>query len=69
MAEQPDAEAVKSKRDAVVWMWKAHNQVHTSKELNTVYPSVTALTFVCLHVSSHSIMSSPGQIDQTTVRI
>ena len=27
MTEQPDAESVRSRRDAVVWMWKAHNQV------------------------------------------
>lgn len=26
MTEQPDAEAVTSRRDAVLWMWKAHNQ-------------------------------------------
>ena len=55
MAEQPDAEAVKSKRDAVLWMWKAHNQVNTSKELN----AVKRHGIFCLHVSPHSAMSSP----------
>lgn len=28
MTEQADAEAVSSRRDAVLWMWKAHNQVN-----------------------------------------
>lgn len=27
MTEQPEAEGVSSRRDAVLWMWKAHNQV------------------------------------------
>ena len=32
MTEQPDAERVTSRRDAVLWMWKAHNQVkHASQ--------------------------------------
>ena len=33
MTEQPDAESVNSKRDAVLWMWKAHNQVQHSQHL------------------------------------
>lgn len=28
MTEQPEAESVSSRRDAVLWMWKAHNQVN-----------------------------------------
>ena len=27
MTEHPEAESIKSRRDAVLWMWKAHNQV------------------------------------------
>ena len=33
MTEQPDAESVTSKRDAVLWMWKAHNQVQHAQHL------------------------------------
>ena len=33
MTEQPDAESVTSKRDAVLWMWKAHNQVQSAQHL------------------------------------
>ena len=27
MAERPDAQDVTSRRDAVLWMWQAHNEV------------------------------------------
>ncbi|KAL3143049.1 hypothetical protein ABBQ38_003324 [Trebouxia sp. C0009 RCD-2024] len=32
MTEQPDAESVTTRRDAVLWMWKAHNQVNARLE-------------------------------------
>ena len=40
MTEQAEAESVRSRRDAVLWMWKAHNQVQlgaVSRHSDTVH--------------------------------
>ena len=46
MTEQPDAEGVTSKRDAVLWMWKAHNQVQHAQHL--VRAACHALVQICV---------------------
>lgn len=37
MTEQVEAESVRSRRDAVLWMWKAHNQVLLSAVSQQIY--------------------------------
>lgn len=47
MTEQPDAERVTSKRDAVLWMWKAHNQVQHAQ--HPARAACHALVQACMH--------------------
>jgi len=55
MTEQAEAESVRSRRDAVLWMWKAHNQVllsAVSQHSCTAYHTRMTLSLLVLCISS-----------------
>ncbi len=55
MTEKADAESVRSRREAVLWMWKAHNQVLLSavpQHSCTIHHTRMILLLLVLCISS-----------------